>query len=206
MSTEYCSEESSGDDGATDGRPFQETRMSWARIDYSAERPDDKVWRDSSTPAGIPDAETSRTGFDPSDVTGHKRRQWKKLRKLNDGVYSRERAGQIHRAGIARDLGVVASRLNLTEHQHDRAKWLLDRLELKEEVIPLGPIELAVIGVVTLAVDEERTRYGMAGKQQSVLRDDRFDKLCEEFEIDRGRVRNVRQRVRETDVYESPNR
>lgn len=179
---------------------------SWARFDYTAERPDDQAWRDSSTPAGIPDAETSRTGFDPSDVTGNKREQWNRLRKLNDGVYSRKRAGQIHRAGIARDLGVVSTQLGLTENQHERAKWLLDRLDLKDDVIPSGPVELAVLGIVSLVVDEDRTRYGMAGKQQSVLRDGAFDDLCAEFEIDKGRVRNVRQRVRETDVYESPNR
>ncbi|MDB9247470.1 hypothetical protein PN419_00415 [Halorubrum ezzemoulense] len=192
--------------GATDDRPAQPSEMTWARIDYRAARPSDSEWQDRGTPTGIPESMVGQTTIDATDAPPEARRQYEWLDDLNDGVGDSDRRGEIHRAGIARDLGVVASHLRLTDHQHDRAQWLLDRLDLKDDVIPSGTVELAVIAVVSLVVDEDRTRLGAPRDTQSVLRDDAFNELCAEFEVDKSRVKNVRQRVRETDVYESPNK
>ena len=120
----------------------------------------------------------------------------------------------------------MASRLDATERQEERAKWLLDHIDIKDEILTSGPIELAVLAVVSLVIDEDRTRFARYAdetddkgapasverdritepKMQTVLRDTAFSRLCDEFDLTKSEVRRVRQRVRETDVYESPNK
>jgi hypothetical protein len=150
---------------------------------------------------------SGHTTFDPSDAPRSHRGRFNWLAKLNQGVGEQDRDLQRQRAGVERDLGVVAARLDLTEHQRARSQWLLDRIDMKDEVLPSGPIEVAILAVVSLAVDEDRTRAAQydSGKKQSVLRDTAFAQLLEEFDVSRRQVRQTRHRVRETDTYESPN-
>lgn len=194
----------SGDDEKTGGT---EHPAPWAAFDYRAARPDDEAWRDTSVPAGIPDVETSRTGFNPSDAPSGERERWQRLSEVNDGAYSSERAGQKHRGGIERDLGVITGRLGATDRQQERAQWLLDRIDIKGEILPSGAIEIAILAVVSLVIDEDRTRFGQYenAKGQSVLRDTAFAELVDEYGVTKRDVRRTRQEVRETDVYESPN-
>ena len=145
--------------------------------------------------------------------------------ELQHGYGEQGRARQKQKGGITRDLGVVASRLDATDRQEERAKWLLDRIDIKDEILTSGPIELAVLAVVSLVIDEDRTRFARHAdgtddseapasverdritepKMQTVLRDTAFEGLCDEFDLDKREVRRVRQRVRETEVYKSPN-
>lgn len=179
----------------------------WAAFDYRAARPDEEAWRDTSVPAGIPDAETSRTGFNPSDAPSGEKQKWEDLSKVNDGAYSSERAGQKHRGGIERDLGVITGRLGATDRQQERAQWLLNTIDIKDEILPSGPIEVAILAVVSLVIDEDRTRFARyeGAKAQSVLRDTAFAELVDEYELTKRDIRRTRQEVRETSIYESPN-
>lgn len=205
---------------ATDGHP-----MPWRTLDYGAtDRIDDleSTAHDSDVPSIIDDAMTPRTGWNPSD-TEHGDRYTEWLKKLNDGVGEQDRDIQKHRAGIARDLSTFAAHLGATDRQRDRAQWLLDHVEIKEAVIPDGPIEVAVLAALSLAIDEDRTRSArhlqrsaqhsddltvadaLEEAPNSVLRDDRFTELCADLDMDVKYVRAARQRLRETDVYESAN-
>lgn len=200
-------------DSRTDvaGTDDRHSIKSWADLDYeAAARPSER--RDTNTPTGIPDAVTGQTTFDPSDAARDARGHYIWLGKLNQGVGASDRDMQRQKAGVTRDLGVVAGQLGVTEFQRERAAWLLEQLSLKADVIPNDPVEVAVLAVVSLVVDEDRTRAARdepdeldVGKKQSVLRDTAFARLLEEFDCRRRQVRQARHRVRETAVYTSPN-
>ena len=194
-------------DSATTGHESARHPCPWATIDYSAARPSDPEWQDRGTPPGIPEPMSGQTTFNPDDASPSERDHYRWLAKKNQGVGDSSRRRDRQRAGLERDLGVVVSQLNATDRQKERAEWLLDRIDIKDEILTCGPIELAVVAVVSLAIDEDRTRFAHHenAKAKSVLRDMAFNRLCDEFDLEKREVRRVRQRVRETDVYKSPN-
>lgn len=190
----------------------------WMQLDYSGvEETDDPdtYARDCDVPASTIPEDNGRTAFNPADVGPRKREYWNWLSQLNRGVESSDRRRQKQEAGVERDLDTFSARLECTERQENRSQWLLDRLAIKEEVIPSGPIEVAVLAVLSLAIDEDRSRYTTGvdycdsirdPQMTSVTTDDEFQQLCEEIDVDKGAIRDARTRVRDTDVYNSPNR
>lgn len=202
-STPHTSEtdeaQSSGDvPRQTDGHPQPDTP-----VDYDAfERDDRAPTQDCNTPTATGRLSVARTliSLHEDDYEdGH----WERLRALNNGRGEQDRALQLQAAGMHRDLDIAATRLGASDHQKARTRWLLDRIDLKDDLIPSGPIELAIIGVLTVVMDEDRMRYADSDVTvQSVLRDNAYDSLIESYDLPRNRVHQVRARLRETDTYQ----
>ena len=178
--------------------------LPWLSLDYGRFQTDENALTlDRNAPSTqFGDA---RTGFDPSDAADSDRWEW--LEDLNNGRGDSDRRAQRHADGIRRDTDVICDRLGATEYQQERAEYLLNEIDIEDELLPSGPIEIAILGVVSVVIDEDRTRYGRGANTNvvSVLRDDRFDELLEDFGVQISRVYDVRRRLRETSVYESPN-
>lgn len=179
--------------------------MPWLSLDYEYFETDDRDSSLDENAPGIDDELVAQTDFRAADVKQSSKWEW--LQKLNNGYGESERSTQLHEAGVQRDLDIICEQLHCTDHQHDRSKWLLDQIDIKGQLIPDGRIEAAILGVVSMVVDEDRTRYARQGVEnmQSVTRDDPFKRLLSEYDIDSKRIRTIRQRLRETEVYESPN-
>jgi hypothetical protein len=182
----------------------------WVSIDYEASHShfgsDDNVADLDQNNTAIDTSLMGRTSIQPSD--GDDPQKWKRLQRLNDGYGESDRNQQIWNAGVKRDLDIICDRLNATDHHHERAKWLLERIEIKEELLKRGSVEAVLMGIVSMVIDEDRTKYARQGvdDMQSVTRDDAFTQLREEYDIDNRTIHTVRKRLRETEVYESPNK
>jgi len=187
---------------------FSEPPMPWSSLDYDYYETDDRhPSLDENAPSLDEGTGSTRTSFSARDVD-ERREHWNWLRQLQHGRGESERAEQLRQAGIQRDLDIICDRLGATDHQRERAQWLLDHTEVKEQLIPHGPIEAAIMGVATVVIDEDRTREArMPGIDdvQSVARDDAFEQLLADFDLTRSTVHDVRHRLRDTAVYESPN-
>lgn len=197
---------SEGQPSNTYGHP-----LPWLALDYDYFETDD---RHPSLDANAPTVDedlVGQTGFDPSD--GDTPAYWEWLKELNNGRGESSRRGQLSKAGMERDTDIIADRLGATEYQTQRAKYLLDQIDIKKQLIPDGPIEQAILGVLSVVIDEARTRYARRTANQmteasipvsSVLRDDAFEDLCADFDLARSRIRDVRHRLRQTEEYDSP--
>lgn len=193
-----------GDDSArqhSDSHP-----LPWLALDYGTfETDEDAPSLDENAPS-LDEELVGQTGFDPSDADEPARWEW--LKELNNGRGDSDRNTQLRNAGIQRDIDVVCDRLGCTDHQKERAQWLLDEVDIQGQLLPSGPIEIAIIGVVSMVIDEDRTRFArMPGVDNvySVTRDEEFEQLCRDFDVDRSRIHDVRQRLRDTEVYQSAN-
>lgn len=183
--------------------------MPWLTVDYEAsashfgsdERPADLD--ENNTP--IDDGLMGQTSIREDEGDGSTNWEW--LRKLNDGWGESGRSTQIWKAGVKRDLDIICDRLGATDHQKERATWLLKGIEIKDELLKRGSVETVLLGVVSMVIDEDRTRYARHGNDevQSVTRDTEFKELRDKFNINNRTIHTVRKRLRETDVYESPN-
>jgi len=184
-----------------------------SRVHHSGQSDTDpsSMHLDSAVPTGMDDELTAQTTFDPSEGDGD---NWSWLAELNRGrgesgagTDDRKRARQI--AGMHRDVDVAADRLHASDHERERVKFLLSRVNAKVDLLQKGAIEAIVVGVVSIVLDERRTRIARQRPDNdvltSVLRDDAFEALCEDFDVTLSRVRLVRRRLRDTDVYTSPN-
>ena len=176
----------------------QEPRPSSGLAYDSFEQDDRHPSHDSSFPQNRERPTAARTSIGQEDDAA---RDWSRLRRRHRGMGEQDRAEQLRQHGIQRDIDIIADRLGATDHHRDRTEWLLDRISVKDDLLPSGPIEVAVLGTISVVIDEDRGRYRGHGVQ-SVLRDDEFDRLCTEFDVDRGQVRDVRRRLRETEVYQ----
>ena len=184
-----------------------------SRVHHSGQSDTDpnSMHLDSAVPTGMDEELTAQTTFDPSEGDGD---NWSWLAELNSGrgesgtgTDDRKRARQI--AGMNRDVDVAADRLHASDHERERVKFLLSRVDAKADLLQKGAIEAIVMGVVSIVLDETRTRIARQRPDSdvltSVLRDDAFEALCNEFGVTLSRVRLVRRRLRDTDVYTSPN-
>lgn len=146
----------------------------------------------------------ARTGFKPSDADG-KRDYWKWLERLHDGygTYG-TRSSALHEMGIRRDLDIVADRLGATELQRDQAQYLLEHIDIKQDILQSGPIEAAVIAVTSLVIDSERTERASLDQDvipQSVTRDEPYGDLLDSYDLDLTTISTVRRKVRDTDAW-----
>ena len=67
---------------------------------------------------------------------------------------------------------------------------------------------MALLAIVSVAIDEDRTRISRADTTSmlgTVVAEDRFSEVCEDYGIDTARVRQARRRLVQSDDYESPN-
>ena len=178
--------------------------MPWTALDYGYFETDDRHM-DQDRNAPTVQLSDAQTGFDPTD--GNDSNRWSWLHDIHHGRGDDERKNERRLDGIRRDIDVIADRLGATDHQRDRAEWLLEQIDIEDELLPMGPIEEAVIGVLSIVIDEDRTRYGRTNDDAvtSVTRDDSFETMLDAFEVERTKVHDVRRRLRETEVYESPN-
>ena len=170
-----------------------DSSSAWRHIDYgSNNRIDDLggTYSDEEMPTSIPDAETAVTGFNPSEAPPSERDHW--LSKLNDNVRGDDRGTEIHEGGIVRDLGVVASALDATDHQHERAQYLLNHVDIQEDLSRTASVEAAVLAAMTLACNEDGRR---------VRGEDAFDALLDDFDVTRSEVRRLREAIRETEIW-----
>ena len=174
--------------------------------DGSRHRP--AYWSDDAVPC--PETSMAQTGFDVTDAPVVDRDQYERMKTLNDGYGDADRSTNVYETGIQRDIAIICDRLGATEYQQQRVTWLIDKIPLKETVLKRGPIELAILGAATLVIDEERGSMTPPFAEDiptSVMRDESFQSLLDSYGdgVRRTRVRTVRQRIRETDVYESVN-
>lgn len=193
-------------DGAVDSVDADNV-LAWGNVDYSGKKDTSprSPHLDVNNTVGMNVELTGQTTFDPSDVDGG---NWEWLAELNRGRGESEQRSRRHKAGVQRDAIMVASRLNGTEYHADRAQWLLRQLDLKEQLLQRGDVESMVMGVVTMVIDEDRTRMARrhgSGTVKSVLRENAFNELCKELDVTRRDVHTVRKRLADCDVYVSPN-
>lgn len=173
----------------------------WEALDYDAYVTDDRASRlDVNVPS--PDVGScARTGFHPPDAEDTER--WSRLLERNI-VEGDDYSTRKFEVAKNRDVDIVCDRLGSTDRHRDRVKYLLDEIDVKKQLLPNGPIEIAIMGVASMVIDEERTRYARDGiDTKSVMRDDEFATLLDDFGIERSRIHDVRKRLRDTDVWQA---
>lgn len=196
---------------STSRRRNDENPEPWVRLDYSPPNYLDRkseATTDAETPVGATEHDVAVTGWNNSDVPAAKRQYWKHLQNLNDGVGDSDRKRAKRQSDIERTLDVVAGQLDIGNHAHERALWLLERIDIHDDIDRSTSIEAVVLGVATLVVDKERSRYDTLQSDaaydhvtQSVLRDEAFKQLRSDFCLEPNEVRKVRRAVRETDLW-----
>lgn len=182
-----------------DGHP-----LPWLALDWDTFVTDDRSPRiDQNVPMHVTES-AGQTGFDPSDADTNVA-HWRALDELQNGRGEQDRAAQVHDATIERTLDVVCGQFGATPHQRDRAQFLLDHIGVKA-LVPSGPLEVAVLAVVTVVIDEDRTRYGRAGRAvQSALSDTACDDMADAYNVSYTQIHDARTRLRAHDAYDSPN-
>ena len=201
-----------GDSGDVDAARSRDWNGApWLLLAYTAEaNSGPHVQRDDAVPvAGDFSMARTRVGsvherVAASDDAAH----LNDLADLNDGVGESDRSEFVRRESARRDIEIICDRLGATDFQHERAQYIFETVDLKADVIPSGPIEVALLAIVSVAIDEDRTRISRADTTSmlgTVVAEDRFSEVCEDYGIDTARVRQARRRLVQSDDYESPN-
>lgn len=101
----------------------------------------------------------TRTGFNPNDApsqtierNGEDVSKWKWLNKVNDGIYDKDRETQNDIANKKRLVDVVCSSLDCTDYQTERAKQLLDGVDVS---VVSDKSETAVLAAVSLVANQD---------------------------------------------------
>lgn len=201
--TQRCQNESASDERdsplmTTDTDTETRHPMPWLGADYGSV---DRVSlldtaTDSDTPVSQPTAETAQTGFNPRDVSSHRRQRWQWLERQHQ-KFARETTDERtarHYGGIEREIDIVCGHLDCTEHQQTRSKWLLETLDIQDDVDRTASIEAVVMAVVTLVVNEDNRR---------VRTEESYRQLRVDYGIATTEIRRLRQAIRETTVYQS---
>lgn len=124
---------------------------------------------------------------DPED-----RRSWGSLAKWQDGVQSDiSRGGQNWQADKDRWFDTFASHLEATDRQEDRARHIVDTIDIGPFQGAHIQMESVILGALSLAIDEDAT----ALPQRAVERD-AFATLQADIGMDRADLRDVRQKLR----------
>jgi hypothetical protein len=180
--------------------------LEYERIDYSsADRSEENhdAYADANRPTGQVDEERGQTSFMPSEAPPERREYLEWLRKLNANVRDSDRRAEIHRGGIKRDLGAATTQLGASNYHQKRAATIIEQVEIKPEISRTISIEAVVLGVLSLVMDADRSRYKPSDSLEtptSIMREDSFDELIQDFEVSRDDVRRVRKAVRELDA------
>jgi len=178
--------------------------LPWLALNWSTFVKDDRDPRiDQNVPMHVVES-AGQTGFDPTDADDDVA-HWRALDELQNGRGEQDRSVQVHEATVERALDVVCGQFGVTPHQRERAQFLLDNVGVKT-LVPSGPLEVAVLAVVTTVIDEDRTRYGRAGRAvQSALRDTACDEMVDAYTVSYSQIHDARTRLRAHDAYDSPN-
>lgn len=203
------------DQRARDAHPrdFDQRVRPWSRIDYSsAERRNTN--EGDRGPAKKGPIATARTSFSPSDASPEKRAKFRRLAAANEdgGRVSDRRSIDQHENDVERFINLVTSKLACGEGVEQRVTFLLEGIDVQNELGRRTSIEGAVLGITSLVIDEQRSRGGVPSevehedvienpKVTSCLNDDAFNELLEGWETDRSTVRKVRQSVRNLEAY-----
>jgi hypothetical protein len=124
---------------------------------------------------------------DPED-----RRSWGSLAKWQDGVQSDiSRGGQNWQADKNRWFDTFASYVEATERQEDRARYIVDAVDIGPFQGAHIPIEWVILGALSIAIDEDAPDLASRAVERTS-----FAKLHADMEMDRADLRDVRQKLR----------
>lgn len=133
------------------------SRLSRRPGDGAGEWSDDKKEETARRPSNDGRSQT-RTMFYTNDVSDTPV-DYERLAKINDGVQADERSAQNHDADKYRIIEALASALDCTQLQTDRAAYLVDNAGNLQERFPTRSVEEVALAAITLAIDADVTDF-----------------------------------------------
>jgi len=119
--------------------------------------------------------------------------QYKRLAKVNDGMWDSNRAADNFKADMRRITKTFCSQVELNSRQQERVQWVMDDMDINS--FGSYSTEKVLLGVMSLVANEDRR----------LLRDeDSFRGLVVSVEMTMDEVKRVRQLIRDrTDTFDS---
>lgn len=145
----------------------------------------------SREPAHDGRAETRTTFYSDSSAPPTVDRSWEELASLNDDMRHPDRAKQNHRSDQQRSVEVLCSTLDCTDHQVERTKHILGRIDNIQEEFPTMPVESVALGIATLVIDADvRDVTYRSTNREGVQR------MMDELDLSLSKLRTIREKAR----------
>jgi hypothetical protein len=175
------------------GHGAQSQQEDWVRENGAPETNDGRsITRTTFYPGDADQQGPGQAHRDPADRT-----DWQRLATINDGAYAKDRSrgAQNFRADKRRWLQTIANQIGATDHQHDRARWVLERMDFGPYQGARYPVEMVALGILSLLIDmEARSLETRAIEREEVTM------ILEDLEHDRRDLIDVRNKLREHDM------
>lgn len=138
----------------------------------------------------------TRTTFlvgDASYESKKRYKQYKRLAKVNDGMWNSNRAADNFKADMRRITKTFCSQVDMRERQQERVQWVMDDMDINS--FGSYSTEKVLLGVMSLVANEDRR----------LLRDEeQFHDLVLAVDMTMDEVKRVRQLIRDrTDTFDS---
>ena len=114
---------------------------------------------------------------------------WEKLKKINDGMFCKERKQQNRDIRLKKDADLFFNYLGLSPKEYERGMYMKDKVDL---VRGKEKSEALLLAIATLVSDENCTEF-----EERLSNQDEFETLLDINDLEYSDVKNYRNHIRE---------
>ncbi len=131
--------------------------------------------------------------------------QYERLARINDGQYARERSSQNHEAEKRNFTRLAADRLDLSDHQTERALYIVEHVDMAPFAASHKTTEQVTLGVLSLVFDQEQAPAEPEewDIEDWIVYDDTFQEFMESVDMEMEDLWTVRKMLMDTEFFEA---